>query len=136
MKRIHDEKSINRNLKNIRLDFAIENLLIIALLGWQILRGANWYKVTSMSNPLYAVLIITALVLIVLSVNVSAPMEHKAKTTWTTLIVRFVIEIVIFSAIFFFLIEGNHFIVSLISGTAIALVLLGLNLYANHFRQK
>lgn len=136
MKRIHDEKLINRNLKNIRLDFAIENLLIIALLGWQILRGANWYKVTSMSNPLYAVLIITALVLIVLSVNVSAPMEHKAKTTWTTLIVRFVIETVVFSAIFFFLIEGNHLIVSLISGTAIALVLLELNLYANHFRQK
>lgn len=135
MKRMRDDKSISRNLKNIRIDFIIENLLIIVLLAWQIFRGGDWYRVTSFSNPLYAVLMIAALALIVLSVNISEPMKHKVKSSIPAMIARFVLESLIFTAILYLIIEGNHPIVSTLSGIGIALFLLGANIYANRFRK-
>jgi len=135
MKRIHDERLIVRNLKNIRIAFGIENIVIILILLWQSYLHKNWSGVFSLDNPLFAVLMIGAFILIVLSVNISSPTEDKPKASIKLITIRFVIELIVLSFVFYILLKGSHFLVSLIAGTVIALVLLEIDLYANHFRE-
>lgn len=42
MHKITDERLIKRNLNNIRLAFAVENIAIIVILAVQIVKGMPW----------------------------------------------------------------------------------------------
>lgn len=76
MKKIKDERLIMKNLQNIRIAYIIQTLGILGILGY--------YLVTSgmdgmTDNPLWYVLIITAIVSAYLSMNVSVDHENSKK---------------------------------------------------------
>lgn len=135
MKRIRDERLKVRNLKNIRIAFAVENILIILILIWQLYQKKPTNPL-SYSNPLYAVLMIGALTLITLSINVTAPTEDKPKSKIKKISLHFLIALIVAMAFFYFLLfRQTHFIASFVSGCVVAVFLVGMELYSNHFRE-
>ena len=133
MKKIRDERLIIRNLKNIRIAFVVENIMIVLILIWQAFK--QHIDVLTPNNPFFAVIIFSALTLNILSINITAPTEDKPKVSLKKLVIHFLAIMVLASLIFLALFSGKHPIISLIAGTAIACVLLGMELYSNRFRE-
>ncbi|GAB7168940.1 hypothetical protein TUA1478L_09360 [Lactiplantibacillus plantarum] len=130
MKKIRDERLILQNFKNIRTTLLIENSAILLILFWQ-----GWQNFTY-DNPLYIVLMIAVFTMIILSVNVSTPIEDKPKRSWRYLGLWALIELIGFTALFYFLIAINQPFISLIAGIALTTVTSGIMLYSNHLRDR
>jgi len=134
MKKIKDERLILRNLMNIRIAFAVQNLAIMIFLAYQLIKSKDLSSVFSYSNPLWAILMIGAYTLVVLSVNVSVPMEDKEKMTHKKIIFISLGVFIFTSTFFYFASEQAHMLFALISGTAAAIPLYAILRYANRFR--
>ena len=74
--------------------------------------------------------------MIILSVNVSTPIEDKPKRLWRYLGLWALIELIGFTALFYFLIAINQPFISLIAGIALTTVTSGIMLYSNHLRDR
>lgn len=135
MHKITDERLIKRNLNNIRLAFAVENLAIVVILAVQLVKGMAWERVVSYSNLPLLILMIGCFTLTVLSVNVSAPTEDKAKVPAKRLLLQGLIAWAIF-AILFRLMIGGRPLLSLLCGLVVAAVWTGIMLYGNHYRDR
>ncbi|KAB2332837.1 hypothetical protein [Bacillus mesophilum] len=73
MKKITDERLIMKNLKNIRIAFAVQSLGIFAILFYEFLQGG----VDQMrNNPIWLVFMVTMIVLAYLSMNISVDSER------------------------------------------------------------
>lgn len=76
MKKIKDERLIMKNLQNIRIAYIIQTLGILGILGYDLVTSG----MDGMTdNPLWYVLIITAIVSAYLSMNVSVDHENSKK---------------------------------------------------------
>ncbi|MCG0824623.1 integral membrane protein [Lactiplantibacillus plantarum] len=136
MKKIRDERLILQNFKNIRTTLLIENSAILLILFWQGWQKKNLQKAFTYDNPLYIVLMIAVFTMIILSVNVSTPIEDKPKRSWRYLGLWALIELIGFTALFYFLIAINQPFISLIAGIALTTVTSGIMLYSNHLRDR
>lgn len=79
---------------------------------------------------------IAVFTMIILSVNVSTPIEDKTKRSWRYLGLWAFIELIDFTALFYFLIAINQPFISLIAGIALTAVTSGIMLYSNHLRDR
>lgn len=77
---------------------------------------------------------IAVFTMIVLSVNVSTPMADKPKRSWRYLGLWALLELIGFTALFYFLIATNQPFISLLAGIALTAVTSGIMLYINHLR--
>lgn len=134
MKKITDERLIVRNLKNQRNAFLVENGFILCVLAYQIFQGIPLDHVVACDNMLFLALMIGCWTTLVLSVNVSAPMEDKVKVKLGKLLLIGLIIFVITTGLFFLLLHGKHLLMALGCGLIIAVIVTGINVLANHFR--
>ena len=75
MKRIKDERLIIRNLENVRWAFGIENLAALAILASELINRRPWNAILSLKNPAFLLVFIGSMVLVVLSLNVTGPID-------------------------------------------------------------
>ena len=76
IKKITDERLVLKNLKNIRIAFLVQTTGIIAILGYDLVtKGMDGMT----ENPLWFVMMITAIVLGYLSMNISIDYESNNK---------------------------------------------------------
>lgn len=136
MKKIKDERLILRNLMNIRIAWLIQNLAILIFLGYQLIKSQDTSGVFTYGNPLWAVFAIGTYTLIVLSVNVSGPMEDKEKMTHKKITLISLSVFLITTIFFYFAFLQVHPILALISGTVVATIIYALLRYANRFREE
>ncbi|MCT0163351.1 hypothetical protein [Lactiplantibacillus pentosus] len=134
MKKIRDERLILQNFKNIRTTLLIENSVILLILPWQGWQKSDLLHAFTYDNPLFLVLMITVFTMIMLSLNVSTPIEDKPKRSWRYLGVSALIELVGFSAGFYLLTGGHHPFISLLAGVVLTAITSGIMLYSNHLR--
>lgn len=135
MHKITDERLIKRNLNNIRLAFAVENIAIIVILAVQMVKGMPWDQAVSYTNLPFLILMIGCFSLVVLSVNVSAPTEDKAKVPVKRLLLQGLIAWAIFALLFRLMIGGRP-LLSLLCGLVVAAVVTGIMVYGNHYRDQ
>ncbi|WP_461223737.1 hypothetical protein [Lacticaseibacillus suihuaensis] len=136
MKRIKDERLIQRNLKNIKAAFAVENLFIAAVLGVMLWRGQAYEDVISYRQPLFAALMVGCYTVLILSVNISTPMQDAPRRPWRFLAAITLGTWVLAAGLFFVIAGFTHPVICGLAGLAVAAVVGGLNLYANHFRDR
>ncbi|MGA9519718.1 MAG: hypothetical protein WBV27_13140 [Trichococcus sp.] len=134
MKKIKDERLILRNLKNIRIAWIVQNLAILFFMAYQLIKSQDTSGVFTYGNPLWAVFTIGTYTLIVLSVNISGPMEDKEKMTHKKITFISFGVFLITTIFFYFAFLQVHPILALISGTVVAMIIYGLLRYANCFR--
>lgn len=134
MKKIKDERLILRNLMNIRIAWAVQNLTIMIFLAYQVMKSQDTSGVFNYGNPLWAIFMIGAYTLVVLSVNVSGPMEVKEKMTHKKITFISLCVFLLTTIFFYFAMLQVHLILALISGTIVGLFIYGLLRYANRFR--
>lgn len=88
MKKIKDERLILKNLKNIKIGFAIQTFGILAILGY------DWFTQgpeAMRGNPLWFVLIMTNTVLAFLTMDISVDHERLKKRPKKSLIIAIAI---------------------------------------------
>lgn len=119
---------------NIRIAFGVQNVAIMIFLAYQLMKSQDMSGVFTYGNPLWAILMIGAYTLVVLSVNVSGPMEDKEKMTHKKISFISLGVFLLTTIIFYFALLQVHLLLALISGTAVALIIYGLLRYANRFR--
>ena len=136
MKKIKDERLILRNLMNIRIAWIVQNLAILIFLVYQIIKSQDTSGVFTYGNPLWAVFTIGTYTLIVLSVNVSGPMEDKEKMTHKKMIFISLGVFLITTIFFYFAFLQVHPLLALMSGTVVSMIIYGLLTYANRFRDQ
>lgn len=134
MKKIKDERLILRNLMNIRIAWIVQNLAILIFLVYQVIKSQETSGVFTYGNPLWAVFTIGTYTLVVLSVNVSGPMEDKEKMTHKKIALISMGFFLITTIFFYFTLLQVHLWIALISGTVVAIIIYGLLRYANRFR--
>jgi NADH:ubiquinone oxidoreductase subunit 2 (subunit N) len=132
MKKIRDERLILQNFKNIRTTLLVENSVILLLLLWQGWQKSDLLHAFTYDNPLFLVLMIAVFTMIVLSLNVSTPIEDKPKRSWRYLGVSALIELVGF----YLLTAGHHPFISLLAGVVLTAITSGIMLYSNHLRSR
>ncbi|WP_225047144.1 hypothetical protein [Lacticaseibacillus kribbianus] len=136
MKRIKDERLIQRNLKNIKAAFAVENLFIAAVLGVMLWRGQAYEDVISYRQPLFAALMVGCYTVLILSVNISTPMQDAPLRSWRFLAAMTTGTWVLAGGLFFVIAGFTHPVICALAGLVVAAVVGGINLYANHFRDR
>lgn len=134
MKKIKDERLILRNLMNIRIAWLVQNLAIMIFLAYQVMKSQDTSGVFTYGNPLWAIFMIGAYTLVVLSVNVSGPMEDKEKMTHKKITFISSGVFLVTTIFFYFAFLQVHLILALISGAVTAIIIYGLLRYANRFR--
>jgi len=134
MKKIKDERLILRNLLNIRIAWIVQNLAILIFMAYQLIKSQDTSGVFTYGNPLWAVFTIGTYTLVVLSVNVSGPMEDKEKMTHKKITLISMGVFLITTIFFYFALLQVHLWIALISGTVVAIIIYGLLRYANRFR--
>lgn len=136
MKRIKDERLIIRNLENIRWAFGIENLAALAILASELINRRPWNAILSLKNPAFLLVFIGSMVLVVLSLNVTGPIEGgKRKLSTRFLIMAFLLEWLFWGAFFWMALAFSQVLLSAICGLIPALVMTGSTLYINRFRE-
>ncbi|KRK72631.1 hypothetical protein [Lacticaseibacillus nasuensis] len=133
MHKITDERLIKRNLMNIRVAFAVENLAILVILGVQFVKGMPWGQVVSYTNLPFLILMIGCFTTVVMSVNISAPTADKRKVPVNRVLLQGLVAWVIFALLFRVMIGGRPWL-SLLCGLVVAGVVTGIMLFANHYR--
>lgn len=134
MKKIKDERLILRNLMNIRIAWLIQNLAILIFLGYQLIKSQDTSGVFTYGNPLWAVFAIGTYTLIVLSVNVSGPMEDKEKMSHKKITFISLGVFLFITIIFYFALLQAHLILPLVCRAVVAISIYALLRYANRFR--
>lgn len=136
MKRIKDERLIIRNLENVRWAFGIENLAALAILASELINRRPWNAILSLKNPAFLLVFIGSMVLVVLSLNVTGPIEGgKRKLSTWFLIMAFLLEWLLWGAFFWMALAFSQVLLSAICGLIPALVMTGSTLYINRFRE-
>ncbi|EHL95360.1 hypothetical protein HMPREF9103_03030 [Lentilactobacillus parafarraginis F0439] len=136
MKRIKDERLIIRNLENVRWAFGIENLAALAILASELINRRPWNAILSLKNPAFLLVFIGSMVLVVLSLNVTGPIEGgKRKLSTWFLIMAFLLEWLFWGAFFWMALAFSQVLLSAICGLIPALVMTGSTLYINRFRE-
>lgn len=136
MKRIKDERLIIRNLENVRWAFGIENLAALAILASELINRRPWNAILSLKNPAFLLVFIGSMVLVVLSLNVTGPIEGgKRKLSTRFLIMAFLLEWLFWGAFFWMALAFSQVLLSAICGLIPALVMTGSTLYINRFRE-
>ena len=121
---------------NIRIAWIVQNLAILIFLVYQFIRSQDTSGVFTYGNPLWAVFTIGTYTLVILSVNVSGPMEDKKKMTHKKITFISLGVFLITTIFFYFAFLEVHPILALISGTVVAVIIYGLLRYANRFRDQ
>lgn len=136
MKRIKDERLIIRNLENVRWAFGIENLAALAILASELINRRPWNAILSLKNPAFLLVFIGSMVLVVLSLNVTGPIEGgKRKLSTWFLIMAFLLEWLFWGGFFWMALAFSQVLLSAICGLIPALVMTGSTLYINRFRE-
>ncbi|WP_080844151.1 hypothetical protein [Cytobacillus gottheilii] len=92
MKKITDERLIMKNLKNVRIAFAVQSLGIFAILFYEFLQGG----IDQMrDNPLWLVFMVTVIVLAYLSMNISVDSESNLKKSNHSLQISAIVTLLI-----------------------------------------
>ena len=119
---------------NIRIAWIVQNLAILIFLVYQVIRSQDTSGVFTYGNPLWAVFTIGTYTLVVLSVNVSGPMEDKEKMTNKKITFISLGVFLITTIFFYFAFLEVHPLLAFISGIVVAMIIYGLLRYANRFR--
>lgn len=134
MKRIKDERLVKRNLNNIRIAFGVENVVLFILLIIQAIQEQTM-DVFSLGNPLALVLWSGAFPILILSSNVSVPMEDKEKMPLAKIIGISIVTGFIGWFLFSLGPDGTG-IFGMIGGITLAITILLVLLYQNRFRNE
>ncbi|WP_125702140.1 hypothetical protein [Lacticaseibacillus daqingensis] len=130
MKRITDERLILRNFKNIRLAFALENLVLIGFLIAQAAQTGDWSNLFAWDNPLVIILMTGCYTLVVLSVGIRAAIDDKPKHSWVAVALLGVVLLTVITGLFYFLMLGQRrFLLALLCGAIVTAVVLAIDLY-------
>lgn len=96
LQRINDERLVLKNLKNIRIAYAIQILGIVGILGYELItKGMDGMK----ENPLWFIFIISTTVLAFLSMNISADHESNEKSPEKGFVVSLIVLLLICTVI-------------------------------------
>nr|AFW17845.1 hypothetical protein pJHW3_004 [Enterococcus thailandicus]AFW17893.1 hyprothetical protein [Enterococcus faecalis] len=133
VKKIRDERLIIKNLKNIRLAFVIENVVILIILAIQLM-NEKFTEVISLNNPLWFVIFIGSFSLVITSVNISLPMEDKTQKTSFFRILLYSLAIFITSFLFFYLVSYKNIMIALICGFIMFFCAILYQIYLNKFK--
>lgn len=98
MKKITDERLILQNLKNIRFAYMIQTAGIIGILGFDfITKGLEGMR----ENPLWLVFMITTVISLYLSMNISVDHEKSNKAPKKGLTISLLVAVMISSVVGF-----------------------------------
>ncbi|OTY24838.1 hypothetical protein BK732_07325 [Bacillus thuringiensis serovar navarrensis] len=92
MKKIQDERLILQNLNNIKIIYIVQTLSIIGILGYDLItKGFDGMK----ENPLWYLLLLTAIISAYLSMNISTDEEKEIKSPKKQLFISlFVVSVI------------------------------------------
>jgi len=135
MKKIKDERLILKNLQNVRTAYIIQTIGIIGILGYDLItKGMEGMR----QNPLWIVFMITTIVSLYLSMNISVDHESSEnspkKGTVLSLLILTAISVVIGTAVNFT--DGFGMLDGLIMGGIIFVCGFIPILYIHHLRTK
>src|SRR5699024_3034679 len=135
IKKINDERLKLKNLENIRIVFIVQTLGIIALLGYDVYQN-GFGNLTK--NPLWFVLILSAVVSSYLSMSVSVDHEAEGKSPKKglniSIIVLIIISVVIATLVA--LTDGFHLVNGLLIGGIIFICGLAPAIYLYFLRKR
>ncbi|MFT8825734.1 MAG: hypothetical protein ABF536_07865 [Liquorilactobacillus mali] len=135
MKQVNDERLKIEYLKSIKQAFLVENLVLLIFLVVQAYDSKSIFdSVLSFSNPLYSVFMIGMISFGILSQKVTAAMDDKPKMGKIKLFVIFLITFAIANLFFYVVMMPRNAFISTVCGLFIALVVIGVILFNNHYR--
>ncbi|UTH02755.1 hypothetical protein KFV05_01790 [Macrococcoides canis] len=134
MQKIKDERLILKNLKNIRIAFAIQTLGIILILFNEFLKKGN----DIIANPLWILFVLTMTVLAFLSINISVDYDRSNISSDKSLKIGISITLIISSLVtlFVYMTPGYNFFDGLIYGGILFICGFGALLYVYILKKK
>ncbi|MFS0880284.1 hypothetical protein [Metabacillus niabensis] len=135
MKKITDERLILQNLKNIRFAYMIQTAGIIGILGFDfITKGLEGMR----ENPLWLVFMITTVISLYLSMNISVDHEKSNKAPKKGLTISLLVAVMISSVVGFLvtLTDGYTINDGLVAGGILFLCSLVPVFYIYYLRTK
>ena len=87
MKIIKDERLILRNLQNIKIAYIVQTIGILCILGYNFFQGGLEGVRT---NPLWLLLMLTTIVYLYLSMNITVEQEKKIKSPKKSFLLGFI----------------------------------------------